>query len=130
MGYCKPADLLWEHQRDYLKIVGGPMADKPACMELPEELAKDPARKILAKFRGPRGCSIKMDPEVRAKLTSFANKFGMDLDKIHEEAGKQCNSESADIQTARIIANEIARRKLEKSAKKAQITDKDVVNVL
>lgn len=128
LKYCKPADLLWEHQRDYLKVVGGPMAEKPACMESPAELEKDPARKILAKFRGPNGCSIKMDPEVRKKLNLFAKQFGMDLDKIHEEAGKQCNSESADIQTARIIANELARRKLGKSG--TRITDKDLVEVL
>jgi len=67
------------------------------------------------------------DPEVRKKLTKLAEQFGMDLDKIHEEAGKQCNSESADIQTARIIANELARRKL---ATKRGIGDKDIVDVL
>jgi len=51
----------------------------------------------------------------------------MDLDQIHEEAGKQCNSESADIQTARLIANEMARRKLASGKK---LVDKDVVDVL
>merc|ERR1712007_325999 len=114
-----------EYERGYLKVLGGPMADVPACMAPP---SKDPAIQILAKFRGPNGCSIKMDPEVRKKLAKLAEQFGMDLDKIHEEAGKQCNSESADIQTARIIANELARRKLEKSGSK--ITDADVVDVL
>merc|ERR1740121_1005148 len=87
----------------------------------------DPVIKILAKFRGPNGCSIKMDPEVRKKLATLAQEFGLDLDKIHEEAGKQCNSESADIQTARIVANEMARRKL---AAGKRLGDKDVVEVL
>lgn len=49
------------------------------------------------------------------------------MDKIHEEAGKQCNAESADIQTARIIANEMARRKLQKGGK---LSDRDVLEVL
>jgi len=43
------------------------------------------------------------------------------------DAGKQCNSESADIQTARIIANEMARRKLATGKK---LGDSDVVDVL
>merc|ERR1711953_1581784 len=51
----------------------------------------------------------------------------MDLDQIHEEAGKHCNSESAGIQTARVMANEMARRKVALGKK---ITDKDVVDVL
>jgi len=68
-----------------------------------------------------------MDPEVRKKLAQYASEFGMDLDKLHEEAGKTCNSESADIQTARVIANEMARRKLESGK---HIADSDVVNVL
>jgi len=71
--------------------------------------------------------SIKMDPAVRKKLTVYAKKYGMDLDKIHEEAGKQCNSESADIQTQRIVANEHARRKLAAGKK---LTEQDVVDVL
>merc|ERR1719436_2398338 len=87
----------------------------------------DPAIRTLAKFRGPHGCSIAMDPAVREKLSKLASAFGMDLDQIHEEAGKQCNSESADIQTARIIANEVARRKLAIGMK---LSDKDVVEVL
>jgi len=49
------------------------------------------------------------------------------LDQIHEEAGNQCNSESADIQTARVVANEMARRRLEK---KEKLKDSDVVDVL
>merc|ERR1712232_1266189 len=61
---CKPADLLWEYERGYLKVLGGPMADVPACMAPP---SKDPTIQILAKFRGPNGCSIKMNPEVRKK---------------------------------------------------------------
>lgn len=124
LKHCKPADLLWEYERGYLNVLGGPMADKPACMSLP---SSDPAIQILAKFRGPNGCSIKMDPEVRKKLAKFSVLYGMDLDKIHEEAGKQCNSESADIQTARIIANEMARRKLDAGK---PIGDNDVVEVL
>merc|ERR1719440_391299 len=32
LKHCKPADLLWEYERGYFKVVGGPMADKPACM--------------------------------------------------------------------------------------------------
>jgi len=124
LQHCKPADLLWEYERGYLTVLGGPMADMPACMAPPSE---DPVIKTLAKFRGPNGCSIKMDPAIRKKLTTLAQEFGMDLDQIHEEAGKQCNSESADIQTARVIANEMARRKL-MSGKK--IVDKDVVEVL
>jgi len=124
LKHCKPADLLWEYERGYLKVLGGPMADVPACMAPP---SSDPVIKTLAKFRGPNGCSIKMDPEVRKKLAALAQEFGMDLDKIHEEAGKQCNSESADIQTARVMANEMARRKLE--ARK-RLGDKDVVEVL
>jgi len=125
LKHCKPADLLWEYERGYLKVLGGPMADKPACMSPP---SSDRTIQILSKFRGPNGCSIKMDPEVRKKLTHFAKLYGMDIDKIHEEAGKQCNSESADIQTARIVANEMARRKL--AASKTKVTDKDIVEVL
>merc|ERR1719316_447192 len=87
LKHCKPADLLWEYERGYLKVLGGPMADVPACMAPP---SKDPTIQILAKFRGPNGCSIKMDPAIRGKLTSLAKQFGMDLDAIHEEAGKQC----------------------------------------
>lgn len=68
-----------------------------------------------------------MDPAIRQKLTALAKEFGMDLDRIHEEAGKQCNSESADIQTARLVANEMARRKL---ASRKRIVDKDVTDVL
>merc|ERR1711990_1139516 len=68
-----------------------------------------------------------MDPTIRNRLTSLAKQYGMDLDKIHEEAGKQCNSESADIQTARIVANEMARRKLDGGKK---IIDADIVDVL
>lgn len=124
LKHCKPADLLWEYERGYLKVLGGPMADKPACLAPPSD---DPVIQTLAKFRGPNGCSIKMDPEIRGKLASLAKEFGMDLDQIHEEAGKQCNSESADIQTARVIANELARRKL---ANGKRITDSDVVDVL
>jgi len=124
LKHCKPADLLWEYERGYLKVLGGPMADKPACMSAPSD---DPAIKILAKFRGPQGCSIKMDPEVRKKLELLSKEYGMDLDQIHEEAGKQCNSESADIQTARIISNEMARRKLATGKK---LSDSDVVDVL
>jgi hypothetical protein len=123
LKHCKPADLLWEYERGYLQILGGPMNDKPACMGPP---SSDPAVQILAKFRGPQGCSIKMDPDVRKKLVKYASEYGLDLDKIHEDAGKTCNSESADIQTARIIADEMAKRKL--AAKKA--SDKDVVDVL
>jgi hypothetical protein len=124
LKHCKPADLLWEYERGYLQVLGGPMAEKPACMSPP---SNDPVIKILAKFRGPNGCSIKMDPTVRKKLASLSDEFGMNLDQIHEEAGKQCNSESADIQTARVIANELARRKL---ALGKAITDKDIVEVL
>lgn len=124
LKYCKPADLLWEYERGYLKILGGPMSDKPACMGPP---SSDPTMKILAKFRGPQGCSIKMDPAVRKQLTTLAKKFDLDLDKIHEEAGKQCNSESADIQTARVVANEMARRKLEIGKR---LNEQDVVDVL
>jgi len=124
LKYCKPADLLWEYERGYLQVLGGPMADKPACMSEP---SKDPVIQILAKFRGPQGCSIKMDPEVRKKLTKLSKEFGMDLDEMHEEAGKQCNSESADIQTQRLLANELARRKL---AAGKRVTDADVVEVL
>jgi len=124
LKHCKPADLLWEYERGYLKVLGGPMADKPACMSGPSD---DPTIKILAKFRGPNGCSIKIDPEVRKKLSALAQEFGMDLDQLHEEAGKQCNSESADIQTSRVIANELARRKLGSGKR---LTDKDVVDVL
>lgn len=61
------------------------MADKPACMAPP---SSDRTIQILSKFRGPNGCSIKMDPEVRKKLTHFTKLYGMDIDKIHEEAGK------------------------------------------
>jgi len=104
--------------------VSGPMADVPACMAPPSD---DPVIKTLAKFRGPNGCSIKMDPAIRQKLTVLAKEFGMDLDKIHEDAGKQCNSESADIQTARVMANELARRKLASGKK---LNEKDVVDVL
>jgi len=64
---------------------------------------------------------------VRNKLSKLAQLYGMDLEQIHEEAGKQCNSENADIQTARVIANEMARRKLESGK---QISDSDVVEVL
>lgn len=124
LKHCKPADLLWEYERNYLKILGGPMADRPACMSPP---SSDPVIQTLAKFRGPNGCSIKMDPELRKKLTKYSKIYGMDLDAIHEEAGKQCNSESADIQTARIIANEMAKRKL---ASKSTPSEKDVVDVL
>lgn len=125
LKHCKPADLLWEYERGYLKLHGGPMLDVPACMlTSPSE---DKVVQILAKFRGPRGASIKMDPEVRKKLVKLSKLFGMDLDQIHEEAGKNCNNESADIQTARVVANEMARRKLE--AKK-KLMDKDVVEVL
>lgn len=124
LKHCKPTDLLWEYERKYLTILGGPMLEKPACMLPP---SNDRTQQILAKFRGPHGCSIKMDPEVRKKLAKLALEYKMDLDKIHEEAGKQCNSESADIQTARIIANEMAKRKL--SAGK-RFTDKDIVDVL
>merc|ERR1719359_1333695 len=60
LKHCKPADLLWEYERGYLKVLGGPMAPKPACMSPP---SKDPAIQVLAKFRGPQGCSIKIDPE-------------------------------------------------------------------
>merc|ERR1712187_266363 len=77
--------------------------------------------------RGPNGCSIKMDPDVRKKLSKLAAEYNLDLDKIHEEAGKQCNCESADIQTARIVANEMAKRKL---AAGKSLTDKDVTQVL
>merc|ERR1719305_1393884 len=87
----------------------------------------DKSVQILAKFRGPQGCSIKIDPEVRKKLATYAKRYGMDLDQIHEEAGKQCNSESADIQTARVVANEMARRKL---ASAGRLRDEDVVEVL
>lgn len=124
LQHCKPADLLWEYERGYLKVVGGPMADVPACMAPPSD---DPVIRTLAKFRGPNGCSIKMDPAIRKKLNALAEEFGMDVDKIHEDAGKQCNSESADIQTARVMANELARRKLASGNK---IVDKDVVEVL
>jgi len=124
LQHCKPADLLWEYERGYLQVLGGPMADVPACMAPPSD---DPVIQTLAKFRGPNGCSIKMDPAIRQKLTVLAKEFGMDLDKIHEDAGKQCNSESADIQTARLVANEMARRKL---ASKKKIIDKDVTDVL
>jgi len=124
LQHCKPADLLWEYERGYLQVLGGPMADVPACMAPPSD---DPVIQTLAKFRGPNGCSIKMDAAIRQKLTALAKEFGMDLDKIHDEAGKQCNSESADIQTARLVANEMARRKL---ASKKKIVDKDVTDVL
>lgn len=124
LKHCKAIDLLWEYERGYLKVLGGPMADKPACMSPP---SNDPTIKILAKFRGPNGCSIRIDPEVRKKLAALAREFSMDLDQIHEEAGRQCNSESADIQTARLVANEMARRKL---ATGKQLSDKDVVDVL
>eukprot|EP00448_Togula_jolla_P009792 CAMPEP_0170598856 /NCGR_PEP_ID=MMETSP0224-20130122/16476_1 /TAXON_ID=285029 /ORGANISM="Togula jolla, Strain CCCM 725" /LENGTH=417 /DNA_ID=CAMNT_0010923447 /DNA_START=69 /DNA_END=1322 /DNA_ORIENTATION=- len=124
LKHCKPADLLWEYERGYLKVLGGPMAEKPACLAPPSE---DPTIQILAKFRGPQGSSIKMDPEVRKRLTKLSELYGLDLDKIHEEAGKQCNSESADIQTARIVANEMARRKL---ASGKAIVDEDVLDVL
>jgi len=124
LKHCKPADLLWEYERGYLQVLGGPMADKPACMSPPSD---DPTIKILSKFRGPQGSSIKMDPEVRAKLEALAKEYDMDLDQINEEAGKQCNSESADIQTARILANEMARRKLATGKK---LRDADVVDVL
>lgn len=124
LKHCKPADLLWEYERGYLKVLGGPMAEKPACMAPP---STDPTIQILARFRGPNGCSIKIDPELRKKLTHLAKQYGMDLDKIHEEAGKQCNSESADIQTARIVADEMARRKLESSKR---VADRDVTDVL
>jgi len=123
LKYCKPADLLWEYERGYLKILGGPMADKPACMSPP---SSDPVIKILSKFRGPQGCSIKIDPATRAKLKKYADMYGMDLDKIHEEAGKQCNSENADVQTARLIADEMAKRKLESK----KVTQQDVLDVL
>jgi len=127
LKYCKPADLLWEYERGDLKVLGGPMSDKPACMN-PD--SKDPAIKILAKFRGPRGCSIAMDPAIRAKLSKLASAFGMDLDQLHEEAGKQCNSESADIQTQRVIANEMARRKLDSLKVTDKVADKAVHEVL
>jgi len=124
LKYCKPADLLWEYERGYLTVLGGPLADQPACMSPP---GNDPTIRILAKFRGPNGCSIKMDPQLRKKLSHLSKHYGMDLDKIHEEAGQQCNSESADIQTARIVANEMARRKLESGK---AISDGDVTEVL
>jgi len=124
LKHCKPADLLWEYERGYLKVLGGPMADKPACLSPP---STDPTIQVLAKFRGPQGCSIKMDPDVRKKLATLAKLYGMDLDKLHEEAGKQCNSESADIQTARVIADEMAKRKLQAGKR---IADKDIIEVL
>jgi len=124
LKHCKPADLLWEYDRGYYKVLGGPMAAKPACLSPPSD---DPAVQILAKFRGPNGASIKMDPDVRKRLSGAAKEYGMDLDKIHEDAGKQCNSESADIQTGRVLADERARRMLA-SGKKT--TEQDVVNVL
>jgi hypothetical protein len=124
LKHCKPIDMLWEYERGYLKVLGGPMAKKPACLSPPSD---DRTIQILARFRGPNGQSIKIDPEVRNKLTALANEFGMDLDQIHREAGKQCNSESADIQTARIIANELARRKLVRGK---PLSDADIVDVL
>lgn len=122
--YCKPADLLWEYERGYFKVVGGPMAEKPAWMN-PD--SKDPVVRLLSKFHGPRGNSIKMDPEVRKKCANLAKLYGMDLDQIHEDAGKQCNSESADIQTQRILAEEMSKRKL---AAKSHIVDSDLYEVL
>merc|ERR1719230_403655 len=74
LKHCKPADLLWEYERGYLQVLGGPMAEKPACMAPPSD---DPVIQTLAKFRGPNGCSIKMDPEVRKKLAALAEEFGM-----------------------------------------------------
>jgi hypothetical protein len=68
-----------------------------------------------------------MDPAVRQKLSKLAELYGMDLDQLHEEAGKACNSESADIQTARVVANEMAKRKLQTGK---NITEKDIVEVL
>merc|ERR1719264_400140 len=89
----------------------------------------DPVIQVLAKLRGPQGWSIRMDPAVREKLTALAHEFGMDLDRIHEEAGRQCHHESADIQTARLVADEFARRKLTLGKWKV-IDDRDVVEVL
>merc|ERR1719188_1362976 len=42
LKYCKPADLLWEYERGYLKVHGGPMNAKPACM-MEESSLSDPA---------------------------------------------------------------------------------------
>jgi len=100
------------------------MADKPACLAAD---SKDPAIRILSKFHGARGNTIKMDPAVRQKLTKLAREYNMNLDKIHEEAGKQCNSECADVQTGRMLANEMTRRML---ASGKAIRDKEVVSVL
>jgi len=124
LKHCKPVDLLWEYEHGDLKVLGGPMAEQPACVAPP---STDPAIQILAKFRGGAGNSLKMDPATRKKLRGFAEKFGLDLDEIHEGAGKQCNRESSDIQTARWIANEFARRKLATGKK---LTDQDIVDVL
>lgn len=121
--HCKPADLLWEYERGYFKVFG-PVAQTPAWMN-PD--SPDPVVRLLSKFHGPRGNSIKMDPAVRKKCEHLAKQYGMDLDEIHDDAGKQCNSENADVQTQRLLANEMAKRKL---AAKRRISDQDLVDVL
>merc|ERR1719396_177483 len=82
LKHCKPADLLWEYERGYLQVLGGPMNEKPACVG---PLSDDPVIQILAKFRDPNGCSLQMDPAVREKLAKLAMEFNVDLDQIHDE---------------------------------------------
>lgn len=124
LKHCKPIDLLWEHEHGYVKVLGGPMAEQPACLAPP---STDPVIQILSHFRGGPGNSLKMDPETRKKLQGYAKQFGLNLDEVHEGAGKQCNRESSDIQTARFLANEFARRKLDTGK---ELTDQDIVDVL
>jgi hypothetical protein len=127
----KPADFLWEYERGLYKVVGGPMSDMPGCLRGKKPSEMTACEKVLASFKGPPGHSLKMSPERRALCEKLAKEFGMDLDKLHQEADTTGNNESADVQTQRTLANCLAERimrNVEKAGRK--VSDGDVLEAL
>mmetsp|Transcript_105981 Transcript_105981/g.306526 ORF Transcript_105981/g.306526 Transcript_105981/m.306526 type:complete len:420 (-) Transcript_105981:103-1362(-) len=126
---AKPADLLWEYQREHYKVIGGPMSSQPNCLLSGEK--RGVAEKVLSSFRGPSGFSLKMGQEKRRLCEKIAKEFGFDLDRLHSEADQTGNNESADVQTERTLADAAAERTLRNAAKaRRKIKDEELLEVL
>jgi len=87
-GGSKTADLCWELERGYYKVLGGTRSDKEEKAAIGEKWFKK-AEGLLQKFNGPRGLNVQLDnpkaTEALAKEEAWRNKK---LKKVEELAKK------------------------------------------
>eukprot|EP00812_Abedinium_dasypus_P006859 NODE_186_length_1846_cov_343.211614.p1 GENE.NODE_186_length_1846_cov_343.211614~~NODE_186_length_1846_cov_343.211614.p1 ORF type:complete len:502 (+),score=184.55 NODE_186_length_1846_cov_343.211614:3-1508(+) len=122
----KVADFLWDLQRGYYKVLGGPISDVPGIIAQKGGAAGAGGALNLS---GPRGCSLRVDAARRERMLKLAKRLGVDVETCIDD--DLCQGETADMRTERRLAHILAERHLATADKTGcKISDAAVEEVL